>query len=135
MPVEQYDDDGQAAPRPLCVAVSVQVDQTQSLVQSDQVPAQSMSGGQSPSPAGHDGADAQGAPLPLWATASVQVVQTQSLLQSDQVPAQSVPQKPVSSSLTTRLSAQQAHSSIPAKSAAPCPSKLFGQFGTRFGWP
>ena len=49
-----------------------------------------MSGGQSPSPAGHDGADGQAAPWPLWAAVSVQVLQTHSLLQSDQVPSQSV---------------------------------------------
>jgi len=120
----------QAAPRPLCATSSVQA-RVHLLLQSDQVPAQSMSGGHSPSPAGHDGdgADEQGAPWPLWATVSVQVDSTHSLLQGpDQEPEQwahgvapksSQPPQP---SRTFVLLAQQAHSSTPATDVASCPA-------------
>ena len=102
-----------------------------------------MSGGQSPSPAGHDGAGGHAAPWPLWATDSVQVDSTHSALQGpDQVPAQSmfgaVAHPPVASSHAWMLgAAQQAHSSMPAADAAPCIHALSAQSfqkATSVGW-
>ena len=101
---------GQAAPRPLCVAVSVHVRASypsHNAVHAVKVPSQSTSSGQSSSPGKQDVAAAHAAPRPLCAALCIH---TRSLAAShDSVHGANVPSQLISSG----------HSSSPGKHAEP----------------